>query len=267
MEIDSGRLTTRQAARLLGVSHSTVKRWVDDGLMSSVRTAGGHRRIDRSAIERWLRKEPAKSGENPVVANWIERMLDGRRYLVDEALLEARARLGSWYRVADEVGEALVELGKRWQAGRISVVEEHAASERLTRALYRVNDSLPNRVDGPRALLACAGDDEHTLGLFLAEICLQELGWSSVALGRRVPTNELVQAIERGSATLVVMSASSVAKDKKALAALARTVGAACRRAGVELVLGGSGAWPGKLQHGQRLTGFAAFHNFVAGLA
>jgi excisionase family DNA binding protein/PAS domain S-box-containing protein len=39
-------------ARTLGVSHSTVRRWIEDGHLDASRTAGGHRRIRRSELRR-----------------------------------------------------------------------------------------------------------------------------------------------------------------------------------------------------------------------
>lgn len=41
-----------EAARLLGVSVETVRRWDRDGLINSTRTLGGQRRFSRSEIER-----------------------------------------------------------------------------------------------------------------------------------------------------------------------------------------------------------------------
>jgi excisionase family DNA binding protein len=43
--------STRQAAALLGVSHRTVQLWVESGLLSAWKTAGGHRRIALASIE------------------------------------------------------------------------------------------------------------------------------------------------------------------------------------------------------------------------
>jgi molybdopterin-binding protein len=42
-----------EAARLLGVSPDTVRRWIDDGHLDAARTPAGHRRIDGPALARF----------------------------------------------------------------------------------------------------------------------------------------------------------------------------------------------------------------------
>lgn len=44
-QVGEMKLTTSSAARYLGVSVSTVQRWVELGVLKSDKTAGGHRRI------------------------------------------------------------------------------------------------------------------------------------------------------------------------------------------------------------------------------
>lgn len=39
-----------EAAKLLGISNDTLKRWEKAGLISSVRTPTGHRRFDRDEV-------------------------------------------------------------------------------------------------------------------------------------------------------------------------------------------------------------------------
>ncbi|MEO6025381.1 MAG: helix-turn-helix domain-containing protein, partial [Candidatus Binatia bacterium] len=48
-------LSTRSLAHALGVSESSIKRWVDDGTIRSARTVGGHRRIPRVDAIRFVR--------------------------------------------------------------------------------------------------------------------------------------------------------------------------------------------------------------------
>jgi excisionase family DNA binding protein len=259
-------LTTTEAAGIAAVGPSTIKRWADQGILPFSRTAGGHRRFERLAVERLLREQPvsASSGE-PLASAWVRCLVEGRRHEIDGRLLEARGRLGSYSRVADELALALAEMGKRWERGHLTIADEHVASDALARALARVGDALPIRLDGPRCLLACAADDEHTLGLSLAELCLRELAWTPLWLGRRTPLDEVVRVLSEGEVALVALSASAFLGDRRGLGAIARKVGAACEKRGVGLVLGGAGAWPAQPSHGVRLTSFAAFRDHLVG--
>jgi excisionase family DNA binding protein len=50
-------LTTGQAAELLGVSRSTVVRYIEAGTLNARRLPGGHWRVRRSEAERLLRDD------------------------------------------------------------------------------------------------------------------------------------------------------------------------------------------------------------------
>ena len=258
-------LTTTEAAEAAAVAPSTIKRWADQGLLPFSRTAGGHRRFERLAIERVLRGQPATvSSGDPEASAWVRCLVDGRRHEIDGRLLEAKARLASWWRVADELGGALAEMGQQWECGRLTIADEHVDSDALARALARIGDALPIRLDGPRSLLACAGEDEHTLGLSLAELCLRELGWTPHWLGRRTPVDEVVRLVSGGQVAMVALSASALLVDEEVLRATTDEVGDACRERGIPLLLGGRGAWPAQPSFGVRVTSFAAFHNYLA---
>ncbi len=258
-------LTTTEAAAAAAVARSTIKRWADQGILPFSRTAGGHRRFERFAIERLLREQLVSvSPGDSVVSAWVRCLVDARRHEIDGRLLEAKARLGSWWRVADELAVVLVEVGQQWECGRLTIADEHVASDALARALARVGDVLPIRLDGPRCLLACAGEDEHTLGLSLAELCLRELGWTPSWLGRRTPVEEVNRLVRGGQAAMVALSASVVLGDEQALRAITDEVGAACKERGAGLLLGGRGAWPSPPSYGVRVTSFAAFHHYLA---
>jgi excisionase family DNA binding protein len=46
-----------EAARMLGVAVSSVSKWIDTGKLVAGRTPGGHRRIERDDLVRFLRKQ------------------------------------------------------------------------------------------------------------------------------------------------------------------------------------------------------------------
>jgi excisionase family DNA binding protein len=47
-------LSTSQAARALGVSLGTIRRWSDMGYLESYRTPGGQRRFSREQIQQFV---------------------------------------------------------------------------------------------------------------------------------------------------------------------------------------------------------------------
>jgi MerR family transcriptional regulator, light-induced transcriptional regulator len=258
-------LSTNDAARAVGVGPSTVKRWADAGLLACVRTAGGHRRFALADVERLARA----GGEHADATSlaFVELLVQGRAYEVEGQLCRARGRLGAWHHVANALGTVIDEIGRLWQVDRLTVLEEHSASEWLARTLARVGEGLPLAADAPTCLLACAEDDEHALGLALAELTLREAGWRPVWSGRRTPTSELVRRIGRGDLRLVALSASSYSHDPRPLGRQARRVATACRAAGATLVLGGRGAWPDGAGGAARLHRFDELHAFLRELA
>lgn len=52
----------KQVAERLGVSESSVKRWLDQGVVPVLRTAGGHRRVSEESVEELLRQLKTTSG-------------------------------------------------------------------------------------------------------------------------------------------------------------------------------------------------------------
>jgi len=58
-EDDDPILTTREAARLLGVAVSTAQVWMEGGALPTWKTPGGHRRVRLSAVHGLLRQREA----------------------------------------------------------------------------------------------------------------------------------------------------------------------------------------------------------------
>jgi len=79
----------RDAADALGISYPTLKQWIYKKKIATVRTAGGHHRIPRSEINRFLdvavRRSPRKdrgsfqkiSGRNQLIGRIIDIRIEG----------------------------------------------------------------------------------------------------------------------------------------------------------------------------------------------
>jgi excisionase family DNA binding protein len=262
-------LTSADVARLLGVGPTSVKRWADSGLLPCLRTPGKHRRFARDEVERFrLRQREVHAPDPAQIDAWL-RLIgeDCGPYEVHSALLFDRSRLGSWWQVAELIAAVLTEMGDRWRRGELSVLQEHAASERLSRGLARCVESLAVSPNAPRCLLATAEGDEHTLGLLLAELSLREHGWNSQWAGRMAPTDELIQRIEAGGCDMLALSAAENSIDAEKLRNQALSLGGACQAQGVHLVLGGRGLWPEPAPHlppFSRVRDFREFHELLA---
>lgn len=231
-------MKSAEAAVYAGVAVSTIKRWADEGLVQCVRTAGGHRRYKVSDIDQRIARE-----NHAEVDRWIEVLKSGAADEVDVALHLARRRLGSWWAVAQELGEAVVALGQRWERGEVTIAEEHRATERLRRGLASVCDRMV-AADSAVAAVTCVPGDPHTLGLSLVELCLREVGYEVWWVGANLPAHDVCRVIQQHDVRVLAVSASAASNDREALKAFAELVAPATQDRGTHLALGGAGAWP-----------------------
>jgi MerR family transcriptional regulator, light-induced transcriptional regulator len=106
----------------------------------------------------------------------------------------------------DVVLPFLRELGDRWEDGTLTVAQEHFASAVLRGRLLGIARGF-DEGSGPRALLACPGDEHHDLGLLCFGIGLREHGWRITYLGADTPVDTLRDTAARLSPDLVVICA------------------------------------------------------------
>jgi excisionase family DNA binding protein len=230
-----------EAARRLGVTPITIQRWVDRGILHAERTAGGHRRIYVTEVRRLIAESRPAALSGPL-ASWLDVLMTGNPHKIRSALITARQNLGSWATVADQVASAIAELGRRWEAGKCSIFEEHAVSESLRRGVALCAAEAASEPDARRAVLFTVEGERHTLGLTLAELVLAEAGWLSIWLGEGPPADELQFLVDKLKPNLLLVSASAVTPSKT-IARYQSALGQVAANNRVELGLVGSGAW------------------------
>ena len=103
-----GLMTPRQAAAMLGVSYVTLKSWILRGSLKTVKTPGGHHRIEPSALEPFNQKPPVKRG--PQISGRNQLMGVVTEVTIEGLLARVRIRLGEQQITAIITAEAVREM-------------------------------------------------------------------------------------------------------------------------------------------------------------
>jgi excisionase family DNA binding protein len=254
-------LTPRQLADAIGVSESSVKRWVDDGHIVATRTAGGHRRIAIQEAARYLREHgtvvirPDLLGLHDLAA-FGEREETGDapgerlfEYLKAGAAAEARGLVVSRYIEGSSVAEivdgpiayAMTKIGEAWGSSPSGIFWEHRATQIAIQAVSRLRLLLSAQDGAPVAVGGAPSGDRYILPSLAVAASLEGEGLQATNLGPETPLSTLAIAVEDLDARLVWLSVS-VASD---LDTLRREIDELVERLaarGAILVVGGSQA-------------------------
>jgi excisionase family DNA binding protein len=241
--------TSAEVASALRVGVSSVKRWTDEGELEAARTPGKHRRYTLDAVHRFATIRGLSTERLPPVAFVEEPPLPADITLYealrrgDAAAVRqfARPRVKSLAQRAafyDRViGDALREIGYRWERGDLGVDEEHRASYLIADAIDLLR---PPRLRGERAaLLACPPDEHHELPLRLVRLVLESTGWRTDYRGANLPWTSLAAAVDAERPQLIAFSARSAMPFETE--EFARVV-AHCRSRGATVIVGGDWA-------------------------
>lgn len=249
------QLTTTDAARLLGVSVSTLKRWTLDGVIACERTTGGHRRYAVAEIETYLETQLPTQSDRREDEDLVRALIQGLPVQdVVEIFRHRQSRLGSCWAAAESFLGVLTLIGDWWRQGLVTVVQEHQASGTLERAFTRIASECHESGDQRLALLTLAEGEEHGLGLNMAEITLRECGYRVLYAGRQTPIDEIRHTLLHEPVSLVAVSASMAHVDPHSLHRQCLALESICEPARVPLLLGGSGSWPDQPARAIRLT-------------
>lgn len=170
---------------------------------------------------------------------YLDQLRQGQLEPLRSTLQQQIARQGLQRFVLDTALPLTVAVGEAWMQGDIRVHEEHAYTEVL-KSLLRQNMASLSRGTRPLVVLTTVPEEEHGIGLLLAEVLLTLEGAHCISLGTRTPLLDIVDAAYRHEADCVALSFSTSFPPRQAT----QQIGELRRLLpdGVELWVGGAGS-------------------------
>ncbi len=222
-------ITPKQVAQAIGVSESSLKRWCDRGVLSTVRTAGGHRRLALESVFEFLRQSgqplvrpellglPSNTGQPPTVPFRAREQMfaalvagdeDQCRRIVFDLYLSGKSAC----EICDGVlAPALHQIGARWECGDVAIYRERRACEIASKTLHELRLAIrAPSIEAPVALGATLECDPYRLPTEMIEVVMRELGWNATSLGTQLPVATLIQAVRDSQPRLLWVSVSCV---------------------------------------------------------
>jgi len=135
-------------------------------------------------------------------------------------LSQTMARSGLQSFILETVAPLTVAVGDAWMSGDIAVFEEHLYSELIQNLLRNAIASIQPQGRAPRVLLTSFPQEQHSIGLLMAEAMLAVEGASCISLGTQTPLADIVTAARAHHADIVALSFSSSYPENKALEGL-----------------------------------------------
>ena len=212
----SGGLAAAQAARLV-LSGGEPEPRTDSGSVTTLDEAAGNL---SAALDR-LDEQAANSA--------LDRLLSA--YTVETVLQEV-------------VLPYLHRLGERWEAGEVSVAQEHFASNLLRGRLLGLAQGW-GQGQGPLAILACVPGEHHELGLLVFGVALRRRGWRITYLGTDSPigaVSDIARSLAPAVVVLLSINPDNFLNHAREIKELAKQVPA---------MIAGTGATPEVARHTQ----------------
>ncbi len=260
-------LSPKDLALAIGVSESSLKRWIDQGQLHVQRTSGGHRRIPLSEAIRFIREQHhhvqrpellglcGHAGDHSELTAAVRQSLEAADGVgLYGALVRAYMGGTSLANLCDgPVRTAMQCIGELYKHGPQGIAIEHAATETAMIALVRLHALLPP--PGPVAPLAiggATGRDPYLLASLACSVALAECGWRTINLGPFTPVEVLADAAQRHRPRLVWRACNAPDDPEAQPLALSQF---AARISPVPLVVGGRAFSTGAVAAGFTLVG------------
>jgi DNA-binding transcriptional MerR regulator len=185
-------------------------------LAQLLKAVGGGRSIGQVAalsaedLQQLLDEDADRAVVRPSTATLVRgQAMTAIRRLDPDALLATLRRatysLGTPAFLEGVLAPLLVDIGREWHAGRLSIAQEHAATAATHQLLAALLRDLAAPDGAARAVLATPSGEPHCLGAMIAAVVAAHDGWHVTWLGADLPAVEIATAALLDRARLVAI--------------------------------------------------------------
>lgn len=138
------------------------------------------------------------------------------------SLSQAQLKLGLSRFVTDMVAPLNNMVGDAWMRGYLEVFEEHMYTESIQVVLRNALNAVPEPelIGRPRVLLTTFPQEQHGLGLLMAEATMALEGCKCLSLGTQTPIWDIALAATAHRADIVALSFSACQNPNQAIEGL-----------------------------------------------
>lgn len=253
------------AAKILGVNVSTIKRWTLEGKLECVTSSGGHRKFLFAHFVNFLQqnqKKIAKSDFFPLSRKAHSRLvwhiLKGNYDAVVQPMLKYALKfdrgmvhniLNCFSLAQHPINEifdhvltpVLHQVGDLWERGEISIFDEHFASQAIRDGLARMQGGLkaPDKIIGNVFCLNMSSE-LHDIALKMVDHILEMRGFNIFFSGQVSPSFDVHRIVTKIQPVRIYVSSTYVANKSMIQMEFDRIV-ESCNPHNITIFVGGRG--------------------------
>ena len=139
---------------------------------------------------------------------WLDSCLQYDNSTADNILSQVFAQYPLETVCAEFIFPALVTIGQLWYSSRISVQQEHFASEVVIKKIESMISGAPVTRHNQRVLIGCPQGEYHTISALVITLLLRYRGWDVLYLGANIPNDRFLETIQTTNPNLVILTAT-----------------------------------------------------------
>lgn len=226
---------SHDAAKILGVNVSTIKRWTDEGKLECIKSIGGHRKFTMDHFAEFLGRNNKKISKinvfpieddadleisHHIIKGNFKYLID---YVLDQAFFGNRNRVqfimnGLYlsqyllHQIYDKlITPVLHKIGDLWEHNNRTVTEEHIASQTIRDSIVRLQGiiRIPQHKVG-KALCLNFSNELHDIALKMVDHILEIKGYQVLFSGQITPLLKMDQLFQNFKPNCIFISSTVV---------------------------------------------------------